>query len=150
MFFLCIFSHFSTRFCSGCFRQGFFHLGYKKWQLVALDRWSSYTVTNVMNLTWVDSAFVVLNKRLSYRGGHLNMFDYNILSQSHNQLQNKNIHINQFTFSLWQIQRLSSSGQITQKLEICGDAGDSLTKCLWNSDNVPVRVQPCMLNQAQQ
>ena len=47
-----------------------------------------------MNLTWVDSAFVVLNKQLSYRGGHLNMFDYNILSQSHNQLQNKNIHIN--------------------------------------------------------
>ena len=35
----------------------------------------------------------------------------NTLSQSHNQLQNKNINnINFFIFTLWQIQQLSCSG----------------------------------------
>ena len=29
---------------SGCFRQAFFIWETKKWSLVALDRWSSYTV----------------------------------------------------------------------------------------------------------
>ena len=29
------------KLCSGCFKQAFFHLGVKKWLLVALDRWLS-------------------------------------------------------------------------------------------------------------
>ena len=35
----------------------------------------------------------------------------NTISQSHNQLQNKNSHINFFIFSLWQIQALSGDFQ---------------------------------------
>ena len=49
----------------------------KKWSLVALNRWSSYTVTNVWELAWADSALVVLDEWLSYRGDCLNMFDCN-------------------------------------------------------------------------
>ena len=33
-----------------------------KWSLVALDRWSSYTVRIVRELDWADSALVVLDK----------------------------------------------------------------------------------------
>ena len=32
----------------------------KKWLLVALDRWLSYTVTIVWEFAWADSALVVL------------------------------------------------------------------------------------------
>ena len=42
-----------------------------KWLLVALDRWSSYTVS-----TWADSALVVLDEWSWYRGGHINRFDF--------------------------------------------------------------------------
>ena len=46
-----------------CFRQAFFHLGDKKrWSLVALDRWSSYTVTTVWEFAWGGSALVVLDE----------------------------------------------------------------------------------------
>ena len=31
-------------------------------------------------------------------------------------------------------------------LEIWDDAGDSVTRWLWNCDNVLVRVEPCELN----
>ena len=47
----------------------------KKWLLVALDKWSSYTVTTVWEFAWVDSALVDLDKWSSYRGGCLNRFD---------------------------------------------------------------------------
>ena len=68
------------KFCSGCFRRGFFSFGgQKKWSLVALDRWSSYTVTIVWELAWADSALVVLDKWLSCRGGRLSKFDCNSL-----------------------------------------------------------------------
>ena len=50
------------------------------WSLVALNRWSSYTVTTARELAWVDLALVVLDNWLSYRGGRLKMFDYNALS----------------------------------------------------------------------
>ena len=49
--------------------------GQKKWLLVALDRWSSYTVTIVWELAWVDSAS--LDEWSSYRGGRLSRFDCN-------------------------------------------------------------------------
>ena len=34
--------------------------GQKRWSLLALDRWSSYTVMIVWELAWADSALVVL------------------------------------------------------------------------------------------
>ena len=47
--------------------------------MVVLDRWSSYTVTIVWELTWADSALVILDEWLSYRGGHISRFDpYNV------------------------------------------------------------------------
>ena len=64
------------KFCGGCSRQVFFHLGDKKrWSLVALDKWSSYTVTVVWELAWADSALVVLDEWSSYGGGRLSRFD---------------------------------------------------------------------------
>ena len=63
------------KFCSGCFKQVFFLLGDKKWLLVALDRWSSYTVMIVWELAWADSALVVLGEWSTYRGGHMSRFD---------------------------------------------------------------------------
>ena len=65
------------KFCSGYFRQFFLIWGKKKQSLSALDKWSSYTVTNIRNLTWEDSALAVLDKWPSYRGGRLNMLDCN-------------------------------------------------------------------------
>ena len=63
--FLCL-----VKFCSGCFRQVFFSFRrQKKWLLVALGRWSSWT------FAWADSALVVLDEWSSYRGGRLNRFD---------------------------------------------------------------------------
>ena len=47
----------------------------KKWSLVALDRWLSYTVTVVWEIAWVDSALIALDEWSSYRGGRLNRFD---------------------------------------------------------------------------
>ena len=70
-------SHFLCwiKFCTGSFRQGFFSFGgQKKWSLVALDRWSSYTVTIVWELAWAVSALVVLDEGLSYRGIPLDLF----------------------------------------------------------------------------
>ena len=36
----------------------------KKWSLVALDRWLSYTVTIVREFAWVDSELVALERWL--------------------------------------------------------------------------------------
>ena len=52
----------------------------------------------------------------------------NTFLQSHNQLQNKNIHINFLFFQLKANAVITFSGQITQMLETQGDAGDSFTK----------------------
>ena len=52
-----------------------FHLGDKKIG-------SSYTVTIVWEFAWVDSALVVLDEWLSYRGGYLNRFDCNSIVKS--------------------------------------------------------------------
>ena len=41
---------------------GFFHLGDKKWSLVALGRWLSHTVMIVQEFAWVDSALVVIKE----------------------------------------------------------------------------------------
>ena len=49
----------------------------KKWSLVA---WSSYAVTIVREFAGADSALVVLDEWLSYRGGRLNRFDCSALS----------------------------------------------------------------------
>ena len=38
-----------------CWRQ-------KKWSLITLDRWSSYTVTIVWEFAWADSVLVVLDE----------------------------------------------------------------------------------------
>ena len=58
------------------FQTGFFSFGGQlKWSLVALDRWSFYTVTNVQEFAWADSALVSLNEWSNYRGGPLNRFD---------------------------------------------------------------------------
>ena len=51
-----------VKFCSGCFRQVFFMWETKKWLLVALDRWSCYTVKTVWEFAWADSALVALDK----------------------------------------------------------------------------------------
>ena len=56
----------------------FFSFGrQKKWSLVALNRWLSYTVTIAREFAWVDSGSVVLDEWSSYRGGRLNRFDCN-------------------------------------------------------------------------
>ena len=47
----------------------------KKWSLVALDRWSSYTVTIVWEFARADSVLVVLDEWSFCRGGRLNRFD---------------------------------------------------------------------------
>ena len=62
------------------FFSGFLDRLLKEWLLVALDRWSSYTITIVWEFAWVDSALVALAKWSSYRGGRLNRFDCNALS----------------------------------------------------------------------
>ena len=64
------------KFRCDCSRQVFFHLGDKKWLMVTLDRCSSYTVTLVWELAWANSALVILEEWLSYRGGCLRRFDY--------------------------------------------------------------------------
>ena len=67
-------------FRSGCFRQIFFSFGrQKKWSLVALGRWSSYTVTIVWGFAWADSALVILDKWSCYTCGRLNRSDFNNL-----------------------------------------------------------------------
>ena len=59
----------------------FFSFGrQKKWLLVVLDTWTSYTVTIAWEFAWADSALAVLDEWSSYRGGHLNRFDFNGLS----------------------------------------------------------------------
>ena len=52
----------------------------KNRSLVALNRWSPYTVTIVREFAWVDSALIILDEPLPYRGGRLNVFDCNALS----------------------------------------------------------------------
>ena len=47
--------------------ESFFHLGTKKWFLVALDKWLSYTSTIVREPTWEESVLVVLDEWSSYR-----------------------------------------------------------------------------------
>ena len=75
------------KFSSGCFRQVFFHLGdKKKWWLVALGRWSFYTVTIVWEFALMDLASVVLDEWSSYRGGPLNRFDCNWCLTNPNKL----------------------------------------------------------------
>ena len=77
LFFMHSFPYFRwIKFCSGCFRQVFFSFGgQKEWSLVALDRWSFYTVTIVWELAWADSALVVLGDWSSYKGGRRSRFD---------------------------------------------------------------------------
>ena len=58
-----------VKFCCGCFRQVVF------FDMVALDRWSSYTVMILWKLAWGDSTLVILDGGSSYRGGRLNRFD---------------------------------------------------------------------------
>ena len=78
---LCLF-HISLldKVFSDCFRQASFHLGDKKWLLVALDSVVIYTVMIIWGFPWVDSALVVLDEWLSCRGGRLNRCDCNALS----------------------------------------------------------------------
>ena len=68
-----------VKFCNGCFRQFFFSFGrQKKWLLVVIGRWSSYTITIVWEFAWADSALVVLDVWSSYRCDRLNRFDCNV------------------------------------------------------------------------
>ena len=66
------------KFCSGCLDRFFFIWETKKWLLVALDRWSTYTVESVGEFAIVDSVLVLLDEWLSYRGGCLNRFDFSL------------------------------------------------------------------------
>ena len=50
-------------------KTGFSFGGQKKSLFVALDWWSSYTVTIVWELAWAASALVALKEGSSYRGG---------------------------------------------------------------------------------
>ena len=68
------------KFFSGCFRLFFIWETKKKWSLVALDRWSCYTVTIAWEFAGADWALVILDEWSSYRGGRLNRFDCNVLS----------------------------------------------------------------------
>ena len=61
-----------VKFCCGCFRQVVF------FDMVALDRWSSYTVMILWKLAWGDSTLVILDGGSSYRGGRLNRFACNL------------------------------------------------------------------------
>ena len=40
-----------------------------------LDKWLSYAVTNVWEFAWMDSAVVVSDEWLFYRGGLISRFD---------------------------------------------------------------------------
>ena len=62
--FLCLFYiSLLNKVFSGCFRQAFFNLGdKKKWSLVVVDMWLSYTVTIVWEFVWANSALFVLDK----------------------------------------------------------------------------------------
>ena len=51
--------------------------------MVALDRWSTHTVTTVWEFAWTDSAAVALDKWSSYRGGCLNRFDCSNKNNTH-------------------------------------------------------------------
>ena len=62
-----------VKFCSGCFRQVFFHL-------VTSDRCSSFTVTIAWEFALADPALVDLDDWSSYRGGCLNRFDCSCVS----------------------------------------------------------------------
>ena len=54
----------------------FFSFGAQiKWLLVTLGRWLSYILSNVRNLTLVDSTLVILDELSSYSSGHLNKFE---------------------------------------------------------------------------
>ena len=66
-----------VKFCSCCSHRVFFIWKTKKWSLVALDRWSSFTKTTVWEFAWTDSVLVVLDEWSCYKGGCLNRFDYN-------------------------------------------------------------------------
>ena len=46
-----------------------------KWLLVTLGRWLSYILSNVRNLTLVDSTLVILDELSYYSGGHLSKFE---------------------------------------------------------------------------
>ena len=64
-----------VKFWNGCFREVFFFIWEtKKWSLVTLDRWLSYTVTVVWGFALTDLS-LVLDKWLPSRGGCLNRFD---------------------------------------------------------------------------
>ena len=54
-------SHFSTgyTFAVAVLDSFFFIWGQKKWLLVALDRWWTYTVMIIYQLAWADSGLVV-------------------------------------------------------------------------------------------
>ena len=51
----------------------------KKWSLVALNRWPSYTVKIVREFAGADSALVVSDEWSSDRGDRLSRFDSNLL-----------------------------------------------------------------------
>ena len=64
-----------VKVCSNHFRQVLFSFeGPKKWSLVALDRYSSYTGTIARELAWMDSKLVVLDEWSSYRVSRLRWF----------------------------------------------------------------------------
>ena len=65
-------------FC-GCFGQVLFNLGDKKKVVTGCVRLVVVLYSTVMivwKFAWVDSALVVLDKWLSYRGGRLSRFDF--------------------------------------------------------------------------
>ena len=70
-------SHFFTgySFIVAVFDRFFLFGRQKKWSLVALDRWSSYTVMIAWAFACADSALVVLEEWWFDRDGRLNRFD---------------------------------------------------------------------------
>ena len=68
-----------VKFCSGCLDSFFSFGGQNKWLLVALDRWSSCTVTILWEFAWMDSALIVLDKWPSYRGGRLYRYNWALI-----------------------------------------------------------------------
>ena len=62
--FLCLFYiSLLNKVFSGCFREAFFNLrDKKKWLLVVLDMWLSYTVTIAWEFVYANSALFVIDK----------------------------------------------------------------------------------------
>ena len=69
-----------------------------------LNVWDRHLIVLYLDLETVTRTFCFMYCCKVDKTEHACLLDNNTLSQPHNQLQNKNIHINFFIFSIWQMQ----------------------------------------------